>query len=231
MLMYGECILSLLIEDSPQEDGSYYWTFYLSLMTVIMLQYLHFRSQPHDADDHVLRRSKDRGLVWQIFLFVYASSLIALGSSFTLLVRSSSADEASRAREDDNASGRYRSLATGESTVYPLLEMRRRGTYIFAISLALVFLSLDVMSLTHVGFKHSRRRCYCKESKWYNKIGIALVVARVGLIGLTGSLAWIIDGNSDDDVVALTGTGFAITLVQLGMRHLGETFLSEADKH
>jgi hypothetical protein len=109
--------------------------------------------------------------------------------------------------------------------------MRRRGTYIFAISLALVFLSLDVMSLTHVGFKHSRRRCYCKESKWYNKIGIALVVARVGLIGLTGSLAWIIDGNSDDDVVALTGTGFAITLVQLGMRHLGETFLSEADKH
>ena len=220
--MYGECILSLLIEDVPQEDGNYFWTFYFSLMTVILLQYLHFRSQPHDADDHVFRRSKDRGLVWKVFLFVYASSLVALGASFTLFVRSFASDEtASMGSEADD----HRFLAGGGDSAHSLPEMRKRGSYIFSISLSLVFLSMDVMSLMHVGFKHGRYRCYCKESKGYNKIGIVLVITRVGLIALAASLAWVIGIDSDDDVVSLTGAGFAIAIAQLCMRHLSEKYL------
>jgi hypothetical protein len=239
MLMYGECILSLLIEDIPQEDGNYFWTFYFSLMTVILLQYLHFRSQPHDADDHVFRRSKDRSLVWKVFLFVYATSLIALGSSFTLFVRSFSVDDPTDGFNDGKGSGTdadkdnssHRALAGGGSTAYPLSELRRRGAIIFSTSLALVFLSMDVMSLMHVGFKHGQYRCYCKKSKSYNKMGIILVITRAGLIGFAASLAWVIGSDNEDDVVALTGSAFAITFVQLFMRHLGEKFLPESAEH
>jgi hypothetical protein len=36
----------------------------LSLMTAILLQYLYFRSQPHNADDHAVRKGKNLGMMW-----------------------------------------------------------------------------------------------------------------------------------------------------------------------
>ena len=93
MLMLGESILSLLIVDVPGEDTDYFATFYCCLMTVILLQYLHFRSQPHSADDHAMRRDKNAGWAWSLTQFVYSASLIALGAAFTIFVLDFSYDE------------------------------------------------------------------------------------------------------------------------------------------
>lgn len=232
--MFGESILSLLIEDIPQENSNYFWTFYCSLATVILLQYLHFRSQPHDADDHVIRRSKNRSLVWNMFLFVYASSLIALGSSFTIFVRSFSYYEDHNNNNDAVDDGAHRSLAGGGgSTLFPPSEMRQRASCMFSISLALVFLSMDMMSLMHVGLKHGQGRCYCKKSKWYNKKGILLLMVRAFLIGFTATLSlWMVGGDgSEQEVVALAGTGLAITVTQIITRRLGEEYLPESVEH
>ena len=72
MLMLGESILSLLIVDVPDEDKDYYATFYSAMLTVILLQYLHFRSQPNHADGHALRRDKDAGVGYTIMQAIYS---------------------------------------------------------------------------------------------------------------------------------------------------------------
>lgn len=99
MLMLGESILSLLIVDAP-EDRHYFLTFYFGLATVMNLQFLHFRSQPHSADDHVMRRNKNRGMVFSMLYYIYSAALVALGAAFTLFVLSfsSSDDDSHRVR-------------------------------------------------------------------------------------------------------------------------------------
>jgi low temperature requirement protein LtrA len=101
MLMLGESILSLLIVDVPEEDTEYFTTFYCSLMTVILLQYLYFRSQPHNADDHAVRKDKHLGMMWTIVLFVYSASLVALGVALMLFVLSFSSSSSDSDHEDD----------------------------------------------------------------------------------------------------------------------------------
>src|SRR5210317_2264423 len=93
MLMLGESILSLLIVDIPVEDKDYFTTFYCGLLTVIFLQYLYFRSLPHVADDHAIRRSKNRGMFWLLSWFAYSASLVGLGAGFTIFVLSFSLEE------------------------------------------------------------------------------------------------------------------------------------------
>ena len=75
MLMLGESIMSLLIVDVPKEDGDYFATFYCGLLTVILLQVLHFRSQPHLADQHATRRDKTAGVWWNVFQYIYSMAL------------------------------------------------------------------------------------------------------------------------------------------------------------
>lgn len=56
-------ILSLLIVDITVKE-EYYTTFLCGIFTIVALQYLHYRSQPHDANLHAIRRDKDAGLWW-----------------------------------------------------------------------------------------------------------------------------------------------------------------------
>lgn len=88
MLMLGESILSLLIVDVPAENTEYFTTFYCGLLTVIFLQYLHFRSMPEHADDFALRRSKNRGMVWALLHYAYSCALLGLGAALSLFVLS-----------------------------------------------------------------------------------------------------------------------------------------------
>lgn len=48
------------------EQEEYYTTFFCGILTVIALQYLHYRSQPHDPSLHAMRRNKDAGIWWVI---------------------------------------------------------------------------------------------------------------------------------------------------------------------
>jgi hypothetical protein len=219
MLMLGESILSLLIVDVPEEDSHYYSTFYCSLLTVILLQYLHFRSQPHSADDHVLRRSKNRGMISNNLWFAYSASLIGLGAAFTLFVLSFS-----WAKEGDGND--HRRLAGGGGTPYPVDEMKQRAAHMFSISLSMIFLMLDAISFLHLGFEHSKKRCYCKKNNKYNFKGVFLVTIRFGIVPFVATLSqWITDPE------VLAGAGLGLTLFQVVLRKLGEKYMNEGMEH
>ena len=78
MLMLGESILSLLIVDVVDGDWRYDVTFYAGILSVILLQYLHYKNQPHHADDHAMRKSRVRGITFVFVLTVYSAALIVV---------------------------------------------------------------------------------------------------------------------------------------------------------
>jgi hypothetical protein len=48
MLMLGESVLSMLIVDIT-ESAEYYKTFFSGILSITLLEFLHFRSQPHEG--------------------------------------------------------------------------------------------------------------------------------------------------------------------------------------
>jgi hypothetical protein len=225
MLMLGESILSLLTIDVPSESGEYFGTFYSSLATVILLQYLHFRSQPRHADDHAARRDKNAGIAVVWLSILYSSALIALGAAFTLFILEFSYDDYS----GDNhrrvvLGGRW--LAGGGAPKYDAEERQRRMGHVFSISLAVIFLALDVMSICHVGFENGKHKCVCSETKTRNVKGMILVVFRVGVIAFTATLSqWITSQKT------LAGTGVALTILQIMLRYIGSVLFPSGQVH
>lgn len=219
MLMLGESILSLLIVDVPSEDKQYYATFYSGLLTVILLQYLHFRSQPGHADGHALRRNKDAGVGWTCFHMIYSAALIAVGAAFTLMVLEFTYD-------DYHQSNDHRFLAGGGGSRYEPEERRQRTAHLFCISLATVWFCLDVMTLFHLGIKTSHNRCQCSRSKKFNVKGIILVVMRAGLLFFMATLS-----QYETHPENLAFAGLMGVLLQLVLRKLGTKYLSAAQIH
>ena len=217
MLMLGESILSLLIVDVPYEDGDYFATFYCGLLTVTLLQVLHFRSQPHLADQHATRRDKVAGIYWTMFQYIYSMSLVALGAAFTLFLIEFSFEENGyddHRRLVDPLNGRV--LAGGGAPKYDKEEREQRLAHLYSMSLSLVFLSLDIMSILHVGLKNGKNRCVCEHTKKKNTKGIFLVIFRGSLILFIATLSqWTTSPH------VLAGIGLGVTLIQLGSRKLG----------
>lgn len=85
MLMLGETVLSLLIV-GVYVQHEFYKTVYSGILTIAILQILHFRSQPHHADDHAMRRKKERGYAFTIMQQLYSACLIILGASYKMLL-------------------------------------------------------------------------------------------------------------------------------------------------
>ena len=85
MLMLGESVLSLLIVDVTETRG-YYRTFFCGIVSITLLEFLHFRSQPHDPDDHALRRSKEGGIAFTFLMQMYSAALVILGTAYKMLL-------------------------------------------------------------------------------------------------------------------------------------------------
>lgn len=215
MLMLGESILSLLIVDVDENDD-YYATFYSALLTVILLQYLHFRSQPHHADSHALRRSKNAGVLWTLFHQIYSAALIAVGAGFTLLVLEFTYDDYPGSEGDHR-----RFLAGGGGLSYEPEERRQRTAHLFCISLATVWFCLDCMTLFHLGFQNSHDRCQCARSKKFNIKGIVVVLLRVGLLAFMATLS-----QYETNPETLAELGLVGVVLQLVLRKLGTKYLS-----
>ena len=67
--MLGESILSLLIVEVTGQKECYV-TFYCGILSVVLLQYMHFRSQPHDPDHHAMRRTKEAGFLFSRLIYI-----------------------------------------------------------------------------------------------------------------------------------------------------------------
>lgn len=222
-----ESILSLLIVD-VNENSDYFATFYCSLLTVIFLQYLHFRSMPHEADDHAMRRSKNRGMAWIFFKYVYSCALVALGAAFALFVTSFSyemAEDGTHRRALNNEefwTGRFLAGGGGSLTRDEFDAMEQSAANLFSIALSVVFIALDGMSFMNVGFEGSKARCQCQRTDKYNIKGVFVIAVRVGLLVFCATLSqW----KTDPQLLAEAGLG--ITVGQIIMRKLGMKYLNK----
>ena len=79
MLLLGESVLSVLIVETTR-TLEYHVTFYAGIVSLILMQYMHFKYQPHSADEHAFRRSVKCGAIFYVFCIIHAFSLIGVGS-------------------------------------------------------------------------------------------------------------------------------------------------------
>eukprot|EP00521_Asterionellopsis_glacialis_P011177 CAMPEP_0195292256 /NCGR_PEP_ID=MMETSP0707-20130614/8732_1 /TAXON_ID=33640 /ORGANISM="Asterionellopsis glacialis, Strain CCMP134" /LENGTH=631 /DNA_ID=CAMNT_0040352663 /DNA_START=59 /DNA_END=1954 /DNA_ORIENTATION=+ len=244
MLVLGESILSLLVVQGSGRNHNV--AFYVGVLTVILLQYLHFRSLPHHAEDHALRRSISAGAVYINVSFIYTAALIVVGASFKLFLKEYNVFEHNNekenlrqlllmmpgVKEEDNSFNINRLLAaaTGKEdsdcgVLFKNLEtdIRRQSiANMFCASLAIAWLCLDVMIICHVGIK--KQLALCRDSDSAHGDGRKLQLKGIGLIlvqlCLIAFVATISRYETDPKIVSLLALIAVIT--QLLTRFYGE---------
>ena len=177
MLMLGESIFSLLIVDVQDKGLDFYLVFYFSLLTVILLQLLHFQSQPHEAELHAVRRDKNRGMLWALLQNVYSLSLVIMGASFTSFLLY--ADE-----RDDRRRFVIRQLASGGVDYN---SGRVGSAHLYSGALALVLLSLTIMNVLHKNSDEIQVQCLMKTGKKFT-VTLAAIM-RIGIVIIAGTIS------------------------------------------
>jgi hypothetical protein len=229
MLMLGESVLSLLIVDVV-ETNEYYKTFVSGLVSIILLQYLHYQSQPTDPNDHAMRRSFRSGFAFYWLVQVYSLSLIIFGACYKMLLYefvyrdyevSSSYSYSGKIRRGLLQHVFYHPrwlAASADSYVSQLApeDRQQREAHFFSGSLAVIFFCLDALSLAHCGVSAQWHRCECAETRIKKIIAWSLVTCRVALLSLTASMSQFV---SDPERVATIGV--SIILAQLCVRYIG----------
>ncbi|KAG7349475.1 bacterial low temperature requirement A protein LtrA [Nitzschia inconspicua] len=238
MLVLGESVLSLLIVDGFARG--FFMVFYCGIVTVVLLQYLHFRSQPHHPDSHALRRHKDAGATYVILFAWYSAALIVVGASYKMFLYESSIDYDAHRRlgwfsflPPDNWHEGIRDLAADAgSSCGPYGEERKENTaYLYCGAMAIVFFCMDTIVLCHVGLRKEVSRCQFKDavctvtgkrSKNYNYKGIVVVTFRCAITIFMATLSlWM----SDPEYLA--EIGLAAVVAQLINRFLGDIFFPD----
>lgn len=222
MLMLGESILSLLIVDITVKE-EYYTTFLCGIFTIVALQYLHYRSQPHDPNLHAMRRDKDAGLWWSYTNGIYSCALIGVGVSYKLFLYEFRYD--SRRLEGEEYLMEERFLA-GSGAFSDDPEVRQQAAAnIFSACMTTVFLTLDIMILFHRGLWFSVDRCKCRQSKKKYK-AVLLTLLRVGLYAFFATLSLY-----ENDPNHLAALGLAGVFMQLIIRRVGDILFEENEGH
>ncbi|GFH54586.1 hypothetical protein CTEN210_11062 [Chaetoceros tenuissimus] len=231
MLMLGESILSLLIVNdiSRKNESSYYLTFYLGIISVTLLQFLYFKSQPHDADHHAMRRTRNAGILYSSIIQFYSASLILVGVSYKMLL-SEYTSEYDSYDNDTSYSSQYgdnsetlRFLgggASGANKKFTVEERRQRIATLFCCALASSFIFLDIMSLAHSGIKITSARCNCPVKGHFRAVPVLLVVvSRLLLVAFLYALSQFV---IDPEYVVLTG--LCTIILQVCLRFMGKHF-------
>lgn len=229
MLMLGESILSLLIVDVTESSG-YYKTFFCGIVSITLLEYLHFRSQPHVADDHALRRSKEAAIKFTMLMQIYSAALVVLGTAYKMLLY----EYVYAAKEESSGSYRKlwsnplaRLLAGSDEPMFATAERQQRVSHFFCISMALVWLCSDLMIINHRGLKDNLGYCRLSHTGFLKFVALTLAFLRLGLIIFMATLSqWV----TDPSVLAFVGLIGIISQVLL--RVVGTSYFgAEYDGH
>lgn len=218
MLMLGESVLSLLVVDLVDVSG-YYQTFVTGLISIILLQYLHFQSQPSDPDKHALRRSLPSSFAFYWLSQIYSFSLILLGTCYKMLLYEYVYKaEGVRRTLLFHAPDNHRWLSGGESAAlrFSTEDREQRIAHYFSGSLAMIFFSLDAMSLAHRGIGTQWNRCECAATKAKKFLAFSLVACRTALLIFIATLS-----QFETNPSRLAVIGLLTILSQLCVRFVG----------
>ena len=243
MLMLGETVLSLLIV-GVKEQSAYYKTFYSGILSISLLEYMHFRSQPHHADDHAMRRNKTRGYAYLILFQLFSGALIILGASYKMLLYEfiypdyyddGTDDSAATGDNDDHrrmlfapvtCTTMHRWLAGssgGGALLYDPEDRQQRSAHLFCGSLAAVFLLSDLLIIVHKGMKEHMDKCKNNQrSKAAKLLGLPLLLVRIAVIVFMATLSqYATDGS------LISFVGLVCILVELMLRVVGTALFKE----
>ena len=236
MLMLGETVLSLLIV-GVKEQSDYYKTFYSGILSISLLEYMHFRSQPHHADDHAMRRNITRGYAYIILFQLFSAALIILGASYKMLLYEfiysdydDGADDSEAEKEDHRrmlfapiAMRRWLAGGGGGALLYEPEDRQQRSAHLFCWSLAAVFLFSDLLIIVHKGIKEHMYKCKNNQrSKAAKLLGLPLVIVRIALIVFMATLSqYATDGG------LISFVGLVCIVVELMLRVVGTALFKE----
>jgi hypothetical protein len=230
MLMLGESVLSLLIV--PTQTGDYYKAFFCGILSIIILEILHFRSQPHDPDGHALRRSRQGGIVFVVCGQFYSAALIVLGTSYKMILYEyvyESAD-ARRFLEESGGGGgfvmddRSRWLAGSDPPIADTADRRQRVAHFFCISMALVWFCLDAMLIAHKGIGYNVKRCSEAGNKRQHYFALSMGFMRISMIVGIATMSQYVTEPS-----LLAFLGLIGIMLQVMLRVAGSFVFDEAD--
>ena len=230
MLMLGEGILSLLIVDIVH-TSDYYITFIAGLISIVLLQYLHYQSQPSDPNLHAYRRSAVSSFLYFWLMQVYSLALIIFGACYKMLLYefvyqnySETGYDSSRSRglifNILNHRPRILAGSSDSMTLSAQLsteERQQRSAHFFSGSLSLIFFCLDALSLAHRGINEQWKRCKeCEGTNLQKLLCWFLVGCRLLTIIFVASLSQFI---TDPTHISLIGVTVVVT--QLCIRFVG----------
>ena len=213
LLMLGSAILSMLIVE-VSDSADYYATFFSGILSIVMLQFLHFRSQPQHADGHAMRRSVKAGLAYVVLLQIFSGSLLILGTSYKMLLYEYKyQDYGSYRNRRMLLEDMPRWLAGGDGALqFDTDDRRQRIAYFFCFSHALVWLCSDLMIVTHRGIKANLKRCKCRQSGTIRRKGLVMVFFRLALLVGILSVSVFRTGPLELALIGLAGTTLQIVL-------------------
>ena len=223
MLMLGESVLSLLIVDVTDSSG-YYKTFFCGIVSITLLEFLHFRSQPHDADDHALRRSREASMVFTTLMQIYSASLVVLGTAYKMLLYEYAYEAKATGAHRLLTSPFSRLLAATEEPSFALDERRQRTSHLFCISMAIVFLCSDLMIVNHRGLEDNLGRCRFSHTGFLKFVSVILALLRLGLVCFFATLSQYVTDPSLLAIVGLVGIVGEVLLRVVGSTFFGPEY-------
>lgn len=212
-------MLSLLIVEVSNEIYAFYATFYIGILSVTFLQYLYFKSQPHDASEHALRRSRIGGTLYLTFMQYYSAALIIVGVSFKMLLTEYKYEYEEVSNSDYRSlAENYRFLADSgdKDSKYSMEERRRRIAIFFCLGIGISFFTLDLMSIAHKGINKIHDRYFSSKNSTSQVAGFTLLALRPAVVIFISTCFLYI---TEPEQVALAGL-FSI-LLQVILRLVG----------
>ena len=179
MLLLGESILSILIVE-PTQSVEYKITLYAAVLSVVLLQYCHYKYQPHSASMHAIRRSIKGGAIYFAIMIIYCHALVAVGASFKLFL-SYHNEESLKYNNLRHLVKRFLAGA-GEKTKFYALENEQATANMFCISMVIVWFCLESAWITHHG----------KDKYWsyrMTKPGLCVGLLRIVWLILMGTIS------------------------------------------
>jgi hypothetical protein len=226
MLMLGESVLSLLIVDVV-DSQDYYGVFFAGVMSIIFLQYVHFRSQPHDPDEHAMRRNRNSAMLVNFSSQIYSIALVVLGAAYKMFLY-----EVVHASHSSSSGGRFRLLgdvmsrwltSTDGGSSLPTAVRQQNIAHLFSGSMAIVWLCLDVMILAHKGIGANVHRAVACTLVW-RATTLLFVLVRLGLIVFFATLS-----QYETRPTRLAAIGCAGVVLQFVSRAVGSVVFPNRD--
>lgn len=195
---------------------------------------MHFRSQPHHADEHAMRRKKERGYAFLLLLQWYSAALIILGASYKMLLYEFMYEDYGGEKDDGHRMlffsmprrtilHRWLAGGGGGALNFDKDDRQQRVANLFCGSLAAVFLLSDLLIVIHKGFKEHMEHCKKSEAPKITKlIGSVLLIIRIGVVAFMASLS-----QYETDGTLLSFLGLIAIFVSVSVRIVGSAMFRE----